>query len=90
MSNHQRTLEQLFAHPTSHNIHWRDIVKMFESLGATTEETKHDHLKVRFGSQEMTFNIPHGGGHTLQSDHEISSIRRFLRDCGHAPAAHSA
>jgi hypothetical protein len=26
----------------------------------------------------------------LQSDHEISAIRRFLRDCGHAPAAHSA
>jgi hypothetical protein len=89
-SHHHKTLEQLFAHPTSHNIHWRDIVQMFESLGGTTEETRHDHLKVKFGPHEMTFKIPHGGGHTLQSDHEISAIRRFLRDCGHAPAAHSA
>jgi hypothetical protein len=37
----------------------------------------------------MTFPIPRGGGHTLQSDHEISAIRRFLKECGHAPAAHA-
>jgi len=89
MSNHVRTLEQLFAHPTSHNIHWRDVVHMFESIGGTTEETKHDHLKVKLAGHEMTFKIPHGGGHTLQSDHEISAIRRFLRECGFAPAAHA-
>jgi len=86
--HHQRTLEQLFAHPTSHNIHWRDVVQLFESLGGSTEETKHDHLKVKLAGREMTFNIPHGSGHTLQSDHEISAIRRFLKECGAAPVVH--
>lgn len=87
MSHHARTLEQLFAHPTTHNLHWRDVVAMFESLGGTTEETKHDHLKVRLAGREMTFKIPHGGRHTLQSDHEIAAIRRFLKECGCGPTA---
>ena len=86
MPHHNRTLDQIFAHPTSHNIHWRDVVRLFESLGGTTEQTKHDHLKVKLSDKEMTFPIPRGGGHTLQSDHEISSIRRFLKDCGFHPA----
>lgn len=86
MAAHLKTLDQLFAHPTSHNIHWRDVVKMFEALGGTTEQTKHEHLKVKLAGREMTFPIPRGGGHALQSDHEISSIRRFLKECGFAPA----
>jgi len=85
--HHQKTLDQLFAHPTSHNIHWRDVVQLFESLGGVTETTRHDHLKVKLAGREMTFAIPRTGGHVLQSDHEISSIRRFIRECGFAPAA---
>jgi hypothetical protein len=85
-NRHNTTLAQIFAHPTSHNIHWRDIVHLFEVLGGTVEETKHDHLKVRLSDKEMSFKIPHSGNHVLQDDHEISSIRRFLRECGHAPA----
>lgn len=86
MSNHSKTLEQLFAHPTSHNIHWRDIVRMFEGLGGATEETRHDHLKVKLAGREMSFKSPHGGNHTLQDNHEIAAIRRFLKECGFAPA----
>ena len=87
--HHTETLAQVFAHPTSHNIHWRDIVKMFEGLGGTVEETKHDHLKVKLAGKEMSFKVPHGGNHVLQDDHEISAIRKFLRECGHAPTAHN-
>jgi len=60
---------------------------MFDSLGAETSETRHDHLKVRLSGREMTFKIPHSGGHVLENDHEISQIRRFLRECGFAPSA---
>jgi len=83
----QETLKQLFAHPTSHNIHWREIVHMFEGLGALCEETKKDHLKVILNGHEMTFPIPKQGGHTLGSNHEISDLRRFLKLCGVAPTA---
>lgn len=87
MSNHHGTLEKLFSHPTPHNVHWRDVVAMFVALGGETVETKHDHLKVKLSGREMTFKIPHSGGHVLENDHEISQIRRFLRECGFAPTA---
>jgi hypothetical protein len=35
----------------------------------------------------MSFKVPHAGGHTLEDNHEISLIRKFLKDCGCAPAA---
>jgi hypothetical protein len=85
--HHDHTLQRLFAHPTSHNIHWRDVVHLFEHLGARCEETKKDHLKVFLNGKEMSFKIPHAGGHTLEDNHEISLIRKFLKDCGCAPAA---
>jgi hypothetical protein len=34
----------------------------------------------------MTFPIPKHGGHTLDNDHEISEIRRFLKACGCVPS----
>lgn len=83
-SQHQKTLEQLFAHPTSHNIHWRDVVRMLESLGASCTETKQDHLKVVLNGHEMTFRMPHGT-HALDSNHEIAALRRYLRQCGIEP-----
>ena len=82
----EHTLKQIFAHPTRHNIPWRDIVHMFEGLGGTCEETKKDHLKVKLNGHEMTFPIPNGGHHTLEDTHEIAEIRRFLKLCGVAPA----
>ncbi len=56
---------------------------MFIDLGATAESTKHEHLKVILAGKEMSFPIPHGG--TLSRDHEISAIRKFLKDCGFGP-----
>ncbi|MCX5650733.1 MAG: hexulose-6-phosphate synthase [Planctomycetota bacterium] len=83
-SHHQKTLEQLFAHPTSHNIHWHDVVRMLEGLGGTCTETRQDHLKVVLNGHEMTFRVPHGS-HALDSNHEIAAMRRFLRQCGIEP-----
>lgn len=82
----QHTLRQIFAHPTSHNIHWRDVVHMFEGLGGTTEETKKEHLKVKLRGKEMTFRTPHHGHHSLDDNEEIGHIRRFLRECGLEPS----
>jgi hypothetical protein len=84
--SHEHTLAQLFSHPTPHNIHWRNIVHMFEGLGATCDETKKDHLKVKLNGHEMSFPIPHASGQTLQDNHEIAEMRRFLKQCGCAPA----
>lgn len=83
-NNHQ-TIDRIFAHPTSHSIHWRDVLALFEHLGGRCEETKKDHVKVFLSGKEMSFKIPHAGKSTLEDDHEIGAIRRFLKECGHGP-----
>lgn len=85
--HHHATIDRLFAHPTPHNLHWRDVVKLFGELGGTTDETRKDHLKVHLAGKEMTFQIPHSGGHVLSDDHQILAIRRFLKECGFGPKA---
>ena len=35
---HQRTLELVFARPTSGNIQWKDIESLFGELGAEVSE----------------------------------------------------
>ncbi len=83
---HHETLQKVFAHPMDMNIHWRDIVRMFEQLGGHVEETGHGRLKVKLGDHERTFGIPHHG-HSLDSRDELVEIRHFLEAAGHAPKA---
>lgn len=80
MSHHDKTLKALFAHPISANIHWRDVVHLFESLGAEVEVVHGGREKVRLNGQEHTFHIPHGKA--LDSKDEVMQIRHFLERCG--------
>ena len=82
--HHEAILAQFFAHPTPTNIHWRDVVRMFEALGAEVDETKHGHLKVKLNGQERSFQIPHH--HSLENKDEVVAIRHFLTAAGLAPA----
>ena len=83
---HHDTLHRVFAHPMDMNIHWRDLVKMFEDLGGTTEETGHGRLKVKLGGHERSFGIPHHS-HSLDSRDELVEIRHFLEAAGHKPTS---
>lgn len=86
MSNkHLTTVSKFFAHPIDMNIAWRDVVHMFEALGAELDHTRHGQLKVRMGGGEKSFGIPHHE-HTLKSRDEIMAIRHFLESVGCAPA----
>ncbi len=79
----QKTLEQLFSHPISMNIHWRDVVHLFESLGAEVHVVHGGREKVRLNGQEHTFHIPHSK--SLDSKDEIVQIRHFLESAGVTP-----
>jgi hypothetical protein len=49
-SHHADTLRAIFAHPTNHNIHWKDVVSLIGEV--ETFEEKHDgKLKVTIGAQ---------------------------------------
>lgn len=81
---HHETLDKVFAHPLDMNIHWRDIVAMFERLGSEVSETGHGRLAVKLGTEQRSFRIPHHG-HSLDSRDELLEIRRLLEAAGHAP-----
>ena len=51
LSNHQRnTLREIFQHPVSHNIEWRSVVSLLETVGSVTEH--HDgKLAVTLGPE---------------------------------------
>ena len=75
-STDEHTLARLFSRPMSHNPHWRDIVHMFESLGAGCDGTKKDHLTVKPNGHEMIFPIQYTG---------VSTPRDNPRDCRDPP-----
>lgn len=83
---HHEIVDRVFAHPMDMNIHWREIVRMFEKLGGTTEETRHGRLKVHLAGKETTFTIPHHSN-TLDSRDELVQIRHFLESAGFKPGS---
>lgn len=82
-THHRETLEQIFRHPTSHNIEWRRVEHLFEALGADVTEGHHGRIKVKLNDQEASFHKPHK--HNLEDSNEIAGLRRFLTAAGVAP-----
>lgn len=81
MSNHlhpheQRTIDQVFQHPISHNLEWRDIKAMFASLG-DVEQEHNGNLKVVVSGHSLVFNSPKDNG--VASADEVMEIRHFLQ-----------
>lgn len=82
----EKTLQQLFAHPIAMNVKWKDVVHLFESLGAEVEATHAGREKVKLNGHEHTFHVPHTK--TLDSKDEVMQIRHFLEACGVSPKSH--
>src|SRR5580698_2852020 len=50
-NRHRDTLRQIFQHPVSHNIEWRAVVSLLETVG--TVSTSHDgKLDVSVGAEK--------------------------------------
>ena len=77
-------MQEIFGHPISGNIEWRQVVSLFESLGANVTETSHSRIKVSLNGQERGFTRPHHKD--VASKDEIMEIRHFLEAAGVAPA----
>ena len=84
LSNHHRdTITAVFAHPTSHNIRWVDIVSLVGAVGEIEE--KHDgRFRVTIGSEVEVFDRSHGKDVTME---QITDLRRMLTHAGLLPDA---
>src|SRR6185437_16038676 len=61
LSNHHRTtLRQIFQHPVSHNIEWRAVVSLLETVGSVAEH-KDGKLAVTVGDAPIEFLDPPAG-----------------------------
>lgn len=79
----EKTLQQLFGHPMSMNIHWKDVVHLLEHVGASVEVVHGGREKVTLNGHEHTFHIPHSK--TLDSKDEVVALRKFLDQAGVRP-----
>ena len=75
----KRTIAQIQGHPTTHNLEWRDVRKMFEHLGEVHLE-HNGNLKVTLGEKCMVFQSRQDTN-TL-TENEVHEVRRFLHEAG--------
>ena len=70
----RRTYEALFHHPSSHNLKWRDVVHLFETLGGVTEKANHEYVFAA-GEAQHVMRRPHAKDLTSE---EIRDLRHLL------------
>lgn len=83
LSNHHRTtLRQIFQHPVSHNIEWRAVVSLLETVGSVAEH-KDGKLAVTVGNAPIEFLDPPAGKDV--DAQMVIDLRRMLADAGFDP-----
>ncbi len=80
-NHHRRTVEEIFAHPTSANIEWHDVVSLLEAVGEVTEE-HNGKLKVSLGPETEVIHPPRGKD---VDKGLVADLRRMLTEAGFAP-----
>lgn len=77
---YQKTLELIFARPTSGNINWDDIESLFIELGAELSEREGSRIGVRLFGERRVFHRPHPSPDTDKG--AVASIRKWLTENG--------
>jgi hypothetical protein len=80
---YQRTLELIFARPTSGNIQWRDIEAMLAEMGADISERAGSRVAVVLFDEVRVFHRPHPSPDTDKG--AVTSVRKWLEQHGVEP-----
>ncbi|MEX2523538.1 MAG: type II toxin-antitoxin system HicA family toxin [Gammaproteobacteria bacterium] len=73
---HRKTLERIYARPTSGTIPWSDIESLFKALGAEITERQGSRIAVVLFGEVHVFHRPHPSPKTDKG--AVASIRRWL------------
>ncbi len=79
-SKQAKTLKAIFTDPVLSDIAWKDIVKLFEALGATVSQGKGSRVRVLLNEQRAVFHEPHPERVTDKG--AVKSVREFLVNAG--------
>jgi hypothetical protein len=77
-AEHQNTVEQIFARPSSGNVEWRRVRSLLEAVASDVEEHDGD-LRVTLGGETETLRQPHGKDVDEQM---LVDLRRMLTRAG--------
>lgn len=80
---HRKTLERIFARPTSANIKWGEVESLLVNLGAELSEREGSRVGVRLFGERRVFHRPHPSPNTDKG--AIASIRKWLKENGVKP-----
>ena len=80
---HQRTLEAVFAHPTSANIAWKDIEALLTGLGAEVTKREGSRVAIVLFNAVRVFHRPHPSPKTDKG--AVVSVRKWLEQHGVKP-----
>ena len=84
--HHRETLHQIFQHPTSHNIQWRAVLSLLETVGSIDRQTDGRFL-VTLGADTETFEPPRNKDIGTQ---QVVDLRRMLTNAGYHDEGHAA
>jgi hypothetical protein len=80
---HQKTLEAVFARPTSANIAWKDIEALLLGLGAEISEREGSRVAIVLFNEVRVFHRPHPSPKTDKG--AVVSVRKWLDQHGATP-----
>jgi hypothetical protein len=75
-TKHEQIIRQIFAHPISHNLEWRELIAALKSIGSMEEVSNGKYHFSRAG-RTLTFDEP---GAKDVGEEEILRLRRFLKE----------
>jgi hypothetical protein len=80
---HRKTLETVFAHPTSANIAWKDIEALLVGLGAEVTEREGSRVAIVLFQEVRVFHRPHPSPKTDKG--AVVSVKKWLEQHGVKP-----
>ncbi|HEY7278843.1 MAG TPA: hypothetical protein VH594_22945 [Trebonia sp.] len=83
---HRDTLRRIFAHPTSHNVEWREVTSLLDAVGTVTVHG--NRVTVQIGNERQSLERP-SGKYPDRKDIDaqmIVDLRRILRNAGYEPS----
>ena len=78
-----RTLNAIFAQPTSGNIKWRDVEALLRTLGAVISERSGSRVALRLNDRVALFYRAHPSPNMDKG--AVRDLRRFLENAGITP-----
>ncbi len=82
-SAHKKTLEAIFARPTTGTLEWARIEALLVAIGCETLEGRGSRVRFAFGETVVTFHRPHPAKEAKK--YQVEDARAFLELIGVKP-----